>query len=115
MPGPYIVFFSPGSARLRPAAVEILDNLIKDSRSPCGTGALVVAGHADRSGRASHNLALSRRRAAAVAHYLEAHGIPRGEVSLLAFGDSRPLDDTKNGLHEPDNRRVEITVGPAHE
>jgi OOP family OmpA-OmpF porin len=112
MPGPYIVFFSPGSARLRPAAVEILDDVIEASRAPCGNGSLVVAGHADRSGRPSRNRALSGRRAAAVAHYLEARGISRGQVTRQAFGESRPLDGTKNRLHEPENRRVEVVFAP---
>ncbi|MGQ0661750.1 OmpA family protein, partial [Sphingosinicella sp.] len=55
---------------------------------------------------------LSQRRANNVATYLEGRGVPRASISTEAFGESRPLVETADGVREPQNRRVEITMGP---
>ena len=40
-------------------------------------------------------------------------GVPDGSITTEAFGESRPLVDTADGVREPQNRRVEITFGGA--
>jgi outer membrane protein OmpA-like peptidoglycan-associated protein len=72
----------------------------------------VLAGHADRSGPADYNVGLSQRRANNVRSYLAGHGIPDGVMTTQAFGESRPLVETADGVREPQNRRVEVTFGP---
>ncbi len=72
----------------------------------------MLGGHADRSGSADYNVGLSQRRADAVKAYLGGRGVPDGAMSTEAFGESRPLVETADGVREPQNRRVEITFGP---
>ena len=74
-------------------------------------------GDADRGGRpcrplrhASYNQRLSQRRADAVAAELVARGVPRNIITVQAFGESRPLVPTADGVREPQNRRVEIVL-----
>jgi opacity protein-like surface antigen len=55
---------------------------------------------------------LSQRRADAVKSYLAGKGVPDAAMSTEAFGESKPLVDTADGVREPQNRRVEITFGP---
>ena len=43
---------------------------------------------------------------------LAGRGVPDGSITTEAFGESRPLVDTADGVREPQNRRVEITFGP---
>jgi outer membrane protein OmpA-like peptidoglycan-associated protein len=69
-----------------------------------------VSGHADRSGSDAYNQALSMRRAEAVAAELTRRGVPRTEMVIQAFGESRPLVPTADGVREPQNRRVEIIL-----
>ena len=69
-----------------------------------------VAGHADRSGTPAYNQRLSQRRADAVAAELVARGVSRSEISVTAYGESRPLVPTADGVREPQNRRVEIVL-----
>jgi len=69
-----------------------------------------VAGHADRSGTPAYNQGLSQRRAQNVAAELVRLGVARQEISTQAFGESRPLVATADGVREPQNRRVEIVV-----
>ena len=75
-----------------------------------GTTRIEIAGHADRSGTPQYNQALSERRAAAVAAELERRGIARSAMTVQAFGESRPLVPTADGVREPQNRRVEIVL-----
>lgn len=109
--GPFMVFFNPNSAVLTPQAKAILDNAASAYQT-CGQAQVMLAGHTDRKGRDAYNVGLSQRLAAAVRAYLVTRGIPDGVVTTEAFGESRPLVETADGVAEPQNRRVEITFGP---
>jgi outer membrane protein OmpA-like peptidoglycan-associated protein len=73
-----------------------------------GQTSVRLEGHADRSGRASYNQALSERRAANTRAYMVGKGIPDGVIATQGFGEDRPLVETADGVREPQNRRVEI-------
>jgi hypothetical protein len=47
-----------------------------------------------------------------VRSYLAGRGVPDGVMTTEAFGESRPLVETADGVREPQNRRVEISYGP---
>jgi OmpA-OmpF porin, OOP family len=72
----------------------------------------MLAGHTDRSGSAQYNMALAERRNTSVRGYMTSRGIPAGQISGQAFGESQPRVPTADGVREPQNRRVEITYGP---
>ena len=105
------MFFDWDRDEITPQAAAILDNAAAAYAST-GQARVVLAGHADRSGPADYNVDLSQRRANNVATYLEGRGVPRASLSTEAFGESRPLVETADGVREPQNRRVEITMGP---
>ena len=71
---------------------------------------LELAGHADRSGPAGPNGHAGRKRAEAVRAYLAARGIAGAAMTVLSYGETRPLIATADGVREPQNRRVEIIV-----
>jgi len=105
----YLVFFDWDRADLTTRAREIIGEAAQNSRRVQATR-IEVAGHADRSGTPQYNQRLSQRRADAVAAELVARGISRNEISVTAFGESRPLVPTADGVREPQNRRVEIVL-----
>jgi len=109
--GPFIVFFDWDKDEITPQAAAILDNAASAYQST-GQASVVLAGHADRSGSDAYNVGLSQRRANNVRSYLAGRGVPDGSMTTEAFGESRPLVDTADGVREPQNRRVEITFGP---
>jgi OmpA-OmpF porin, OOP family len=45
-----------------------------------------------------------------VAAELVRQGVSRNEIAITAFGESRPLVPTADGVREPQNRRVEIVL-----
>lgn len=111
IPGPFIIFFDWDRDEITPAAAAILDNAAEQYRQT-GNAQVVLAGHADRSGSDQYNVGLSQRRADNTRRYLAGRGIPDGVMRTEAFGESRPLVETADGVREPQNRRVEITFGP---
>ena len=67
---------------------------------------LQVEGHTDALGSEDYNLALSQRRAVAVASYLvERQGIEPSRLVVVGRGEEAPL--TENAF-DPRNRRVQF-------
>jgi outer membrane protein OmpA-like peptidoglycan-associated protein len=70
-----------------------------------------VSGHTDSTGKADHNVELSKKRAAAMAKELAARGVPRDEIVPVGMGSQKMLvkpDDTP--AKKAKNRRYEIQV-----
>ncbi len=105
----YLVFFDWDRYNLTDRARQIIGEAANASRST-QTTRIEVAGHADRSGTPQYNQRLSQRRADAVAAELERQGVPRSAMVIQAFGETRPLVPTADGVREPQNRRVEIVL-----
>ena len=109
--GPYIVFFDWDKADITPEAATILNNAVS-AYANCGSASVMLAGHADRSGTATYNVGLSQRRANNVRAYMAGRGVPDGNITTQAFGESQPRVPTADGVRELQNRRVEVTYGP---
>jgi OmpA-OmpF porin, OOP family len=109
--GPYIVFFDWDKSNLTPTATATLDNAVSQYAN-CGNARVMLAGHADKSGTPTYNVGLSQRRNTAVRGYLESRGVPGGVIATEAFGESKPLVNTADGVREAQNRRVEVSYGP---
>ena len=71
---------------------------------------LTVAGHTDAVGTDQYNDALSLRRAERVRVLLIARGIAPDSIRAIGRGKREPRVPTPDGVAEPRNRRVEITV-----
>jgi OOP family OmpA-OmpF porin len=111
VPGPFIVFFDFDKSNITLEAASILDNAAQGFTTT-GQAQVMLAGHADKAGGDDYNVALSQRRADAAKAYLAGKGVPEAAIVTEAFGESRPLVETADGVREPQNRRVEITFGP---
>ena len=105
----FLVFFDWDRADLTARARQIVAEAAQASRSQ-QTTRIDVAGHADRSGSAQYNQRLSQRRADNVAAELVRNGVPREAIVVTAYGETRPLVPTADGVREPQNRRVEIVL-----
>lgn len=106
-PRSYLVFFDFAKSDLTPQAIEIVDTAAKNA-GPAKATEITVTGHTDTVGSDAYNMRLSKRRAEAVAARLEQDGIPRSEIQIVAKGKRDLLVPTKDGVKEPQNRRVQI-------
>jgi outer membrane protein OmpA-like peptidoglycan-associated protein len=105
----FLVFFDWDRDTLTDRARQIIADAAANSRRVRSTR-IEVSGHADRSGSPQYNQGLSLRRANNVAAELVRLGVPRNEIVIQAFGETRPLVPTADGVREPQNRRVEIVL-----
>lgn len=71
---------------------------------------LQIAGHTDAKGSAEHNQDLSKRRAAAVAKYINEHGLPNVKIETVGYGKTKPLCTEDTDACHDKNRRVEFNV-----
>ena len=115
-PDYYTMLFAFDSARIDAAGRMIIEQIAtkaRTSRADGGYGgkyAIAVTGHADTVGPAGYNLALSLKRAEAVRDALVAAGISPDAITTARRGDAEPAVPTADGVAEPINRRVEITM-----
>jgi peptidoglycan-associated lipoprotein len=67
-----------------------------------------IEGHCDERGTPEYNLALGEGRARAAQRYLEALGIPRGNIGVVSFGSQRPRATGHDEASWADNRRGDV-------
>jgi iron complex outermembrane receptor protein len=103
----YMVFFDFNKSDLTPDAVKIVDQAAANA-APAKATTLTVTGHTDTVGSDAYNMRLGKRRAESVAAQLEKDGIPSSEIVLISKGKRDLLVPTKDGVREPQNRRVTI-------
>lgn len=109
-PKDFIVFFAHNKANLTAEASEVVSQAAAEVKGS-GAQTVIVTGHADRSGSARYNDALSLRRANNVTRALVSQGVARGSITVQARGESEPTVATADGVREPQNRRVVINLG----
>lgn len=105
----YIVYFGFDSTVLTAEANGVLDEVVA-AVSGIATPNLSIVGHADRSGSVAYNQGLSERRATRVARALSDRGVAPGSMTLAGRSENEPAVPTADGVREPRNRRVEITI-----
>ena len=110
--GPFMLFFDRGSAEVSPSGRAILDNAVEAYRAGEKQRQVMIDGHADLSVDAETAVRESQMRANNARDYLVSQGVPSSVITTQAWGNTRPLVETEDGVAEPQNRRVEITFGP---
>lgn len=69
---------------------------------------IVIEGHTDERGSDEYNLALGERRARAAMNYLVSLGIAGDRLSILSYGEERPLLAERDESAWSQNRRAEF-------
>lgn len=110
-PGPrvYMVYFDLGKATLSAEARKTLVDVVKANES-LKPKAITLTGHTDTSGSAKANEALAIKRTEAVAKELAKMGVATKTLDLKSFGETKPAVETKDGVKDVRNRRVEIRL-----
>jgi OOP family OmpA-OmpF porin len=92
---------------IRPADVEVLDKSAVTLKE-WGDVKVEVAGHTDSVGTDEYNQGLSLRRAESVRNFLISKGIAADRLSIMGYGESRPVADNATADGRFMNRRVEL-------
>ena len=103
------IHFAFDKADIRPADAKILDASAKWLSSNTNQ-ILLIEGHCDERGTDAYNLALGDRRAKAAMNYLVAQGVASDRITIVSFGEERPLCREKNEACWSQNRRAMFLV-----
>nr|WP_233354474.1 OmpA family protein [Woodsholea maritima] len=109
MPGD--ITFDTNESRIKPQFVPVLND-VADVLQTFPATYVDVVGHADSTGAADYNQALSERRATSVASYLIGQGVIRDRFFVAGMGESAPIASNDSPQGRSQNRRVEIKIAP---
>jgi outer membrane protein OmpA-like peptidoglycan-associated protein len=101
------VHFGFNRAVIREADKPVLDEAAETLKANLNL-TIDVNGYTDAVGSIRYNQRLSKRRAQAVAHYLEAQGIPATRLTAEGFGKTDFVASNKTREGRAENRRVEL-------
>ena len=104
----YNVYFEFDRSNLTPEGRQVVDTVAQAAKSNGDKVRLV--GKADLSGTDPYNMALSHRRADTVRAMLRADGIDNSRIDESWVGERQPPVPTAQGVREPRNRVVEVTL-----
>jgi outer membrane protein OmpA-like peptidoglycan-associated protein len=105
----YLLYFDSNSTQLTAESRRLIPEVIRTIRERNSNDVSVV-GHSDTTGNREYNYRLSLMRAQAVRQLLVDAGIDPSSLEITSHGKDNPLIPTGDGVAEPRNRRVEITV-----
>jgi outer membrane protein OmpA-like peptidoglycan-associated protein len=103
------ILFDVNKADLRPQAEENLGKMAEILNEYKDTN-IRVEGHTDSDGTEPYNQTLSERRAQSVANYLGEHMVAPSRMTVVGFGEMRPVADNTTPEGKQANRRVEVAI-----
>ena len=108
------IYYAAGSAKLNAAASSDLKKITRFLLDN-PTLRIQISSHTDSRGSAAANLSLSNARAASVANYLKAQGIPRAQMVTKGYGETQLLNNCADGkpcteAQHQQNRRTEFKL-----
>jgi flagellar motor protein MotB len=110
--------FRSGQDVINNISFSTIENLVsKISANP--DSHIIIEGHTDNipikssaGRRYRDNMDLSFLRAKAIANILTFHGISPDRISVIGYGDTRPVDTNDTAEGRAKNRRVEVKLVP---
>ena len=73
---------------------------------------VLIEGHCDERGTNEYNLALGERRAKSTMNYLVSQGVQASRITIISYGEERPLCTQKTEECWAQNRRAHLLVKP---
>jgi outer membrane protein OmpA-like peptidoglycan-associated protein len=108
-PASFLLYFLKGKDELTAESKKEVEKMLAELTRRRATEISVI-GHTDTFGSIQFNDKLSLQRARRVRQLLIARGIPPDSISIAGRGERELLIPTRDKVHEPRNRRVEINV-----
>ncbi len=103
------IHFDFDKYEIRPADAKILDadaGWLKANADRL----ILIEGHCDERGTNEYNLALGERRAKATLNYLASHGVAVSRMTVLSYGEERPVCTQHDEACWAKNRRAHMLV-----
>jgi peptidoglycan-associated lipoprotein len=105
------VTFPVNRAEISDEAKALVDSAVAPLKAENRGVFFEVEGHTDATGDEAYNQKLGEERAMAVRNYLASvHGIALSRLSVISYGETKPVADNKTKEGRAQNRRVVIRV-----
>ncbi|NQZ83800.1 MAG: peptidoglycan-associated lipoprotein Pal [Colwellia sp.] len=101
----HIVYFDLDTSSVGSQFASILDAHATFLNTNSNVSVL-VEGHADERGTPEYNIALGERRAKAVVTYLENLGVSSSQLTIVSYGEEKPMVKTRSEDAFAKNRRA---------
>ena len=98
------IYFDFDKYDIRPGDAKILDSNATWLKG--NNNLVLIEGHCDERGTNEYNLALGERRAKATMNYLVSQGVQAGRITIISYGEERPLCTEHNEACWAKNRRA---------
>jgi peptidoglycan-associated lipoprotein len=98
------IYFDFDKYDIRPGDAKILDGNATWLKS--NNNLVLIEGHCDERGTNEYNLALGERRAKATMNYLVSQGVQAARITIISYGEERPLCTEHNEACWAKNRRA---------
>jgi peptidoglycan-associated lipoprotein len=105
------IYFDFDKYDIRPDDAKILDGNAAWLKQNAGL-LVLIEGHCDERGTNEYNLALGERRAKATMNYLVSQGVQASRITVISYGEERPVCTEKNEACWSKNRRSQFLVKP---
>jgi peptidoglycan-associated lipoprotein len=105
------VYFDFDKYDIRPDDAKTLDTNAAWLKSN-GDNLVLIEGHCDERGTNEYNLALGERRAKATMNYLVSQGVQANRITIISYGEERPVCTEKTEACWAKNRRANFLVKP---
>ncbi len=69
-----------------------------------------ISGHTDEEGNAAYNYELGQRRSFEVQNYFIERGVRAGRISIISYGETKPIHTNKSVYGKAKNRRAEVVL-----
>jgi outer membrane protein OmpA-like peptidoglycan-associated protein len=103
--------FKFSKAALPDEAKTQLDKMVTDLQTDPKAVFFTIEGHTDSTGPATINEQIGLDRAEAVKRYLyEQHNVPLHKISVISYGETKPVDSNRTRDGRAKNRRIEVKV-----
>jgi peptidoglycan-associated lipoprotein len=93
---------------IRPGDAKVLDGNATWLKS--NNDLVLIEGHCDERGTNEYNLALGERRAKATMNYLVSQGIQANRITIISYGEERPVCTEEAESCWSQNRRVHMII-----
>jgi peptidoglycan-associated lipoprotein len=105
------IYFDFDKYDIRPADTKTLDaNAAWLKSNP--NHLILIEGHCDERGTNEYNLALGERRAKSTMNYLVSQGVQANRITIISYGEERPVCTEKTEACWAKNRRSHFLVKP---
>lgn len=103
------VEFDTDQAIIKPLYMERLNKVIATLQNKPSL-MIYISGHTDTEGDAAYNYLLGEKRSLAVMDYFIQAGINNRRISIISYGEAKPVHTNNNIYGKARNRRAEVTL-----